>query len=89
MLFKNETEDLGTGHPNELHYHSKSTEWYFTFKGSQELLVGGTKVIVPEGQLLRIGEYCPHKISWREYPFEGMTVRTPIIPGDKVVIEPD
>lgn len=83
-----EQEDKATKHKNELHYHTRSEEWYFTFRGEQQLVINKKKVKVPEGHLLRIGSKVPHNIATRTYPFEGMTMRAPlIIEGDKVVID--
>ncbi|QEE15578.2 cupin domain-containing protein [Promethearchaeum syntrophicum] len=72
-------------HQDHFHYHSESTEWYFTFKNSQELLVNDTIVKVPEGYLLKIPKGIPHKQISMSFPFEGATIRTPI-QDDKIIL---
>jgi len=73
-------------HQDHLHYHTESTEWYFTFKNSQELLVKNKNVVVPEGYLLKIPKGVPHKQLSLSFPFEGATIRTPIL-DDKIILE--
>jgi mannose-6-phosphate isomerase-like protein (cupin superfamily) len=73
-------------HQDHLHYHTKSTEWYFTFNNSQELLVKNQKVVVPEGFLLKIPKGVHHKQLSLSFPFEGATIRTPIL-NDKIIID--
>ena len=84
--FKTIEEEKANNHPDHLHYHSKSTEWYFTFKKSQEILVNDKIVKVPEDYLLKIPKGVPHKQSSMSFPFEGATIRTPIL-DDKVILE--
>ena len=73
-------------HQDHLHYHSESTEWYFSFKNSQELFVKDKIVKVPEGCLLKIPKGVPHKQLSLSFPFEGATIRTPIL-DDKIIIK--
>ena len=73
-------------HQDHHHYHSESTEWYFTFRNSQEIFVKNKKVVVPEGYLLKIPKGVPHKQSSMSFPFEGATIRTPIL-DDKIIIK--
>ena len=87
MVLKSENEFKKINHPNDLHYHSSSVEWYFTFDGLQELLVGKEKIKVPKDFLLKIEPNTPHNLVNRKYPFEGITLRTPNIIGDKVSLE--
>ncbi|NHK31716.1 MAG: hypothetical protein FK730_10215 [Asgard group archaeon] len=86
MIFKDEAEERAIEHPNDFHLHNKSEEWYFTFKGSQEIQVGEQKVDVPKDTLLRIGTGVPHKINQRQYPYEGMVLRAPLTRDDKVIV---
>ena len=46
LNFNTIEEEKADNHPNHLHYHSESTEWYFTFKNSQSILVNDTIVII-------------------------------------------
>ncbi|NPE08772.1 MAG: cupin domain-containing protein [Asgard group archaeon] len=87
MDFKSEFDFKEVKHPNDLHYHSSSEEWYFTFNGSQKLMVGEKKIEVPKDFLLKLEMNTPHKVIKRKYPFEGITLRTPNIKGDKVSLE--
>ncbi|NHJ49149.1 MAG: cupin domain-containing protein [Asgard group archaeon] len=89
MVFKDENEDTSLENYNDYHLHNSSEEWYFTFKGSQEILVNDENVVVSEGNLLRIGSGIPHKINKRQYPFEGMVLRAPLTRDDKVVVNLD
>lgn len=89
MNFQNITDFETAQHPNELHYHKESTEWYLTLEGGQKLLVNNEEIVVQEGNLLRIKEYTPHKLLHYVYPFRGVTIRTPDAPGDKIVLKED
>ena len=84
--FETSEEKNAHNHQDHLHYHSKSTEWYFTFKNSQEIFVKDKNVVVPEGHLLKIPKRVPHKQSSMSFPFEGATIRTPIL-EDKIILE--
>jgi mannose-6-phosphate isomerase-like protein (cupin superfamily) len=74
-------------HKDIYHYHKLSTEWYLTLKGKQIFVIDNERLTVNENTLLRVNEGTPHKIISREFPFEGVTIRTPVIKGDKYVIE--
>ena len=86
VSLKDEQEERATQDKNENHLHELSEEWYFTFQGSQELQVNDQKIKIPSGYLLRIGAGVSHKISVRQYPFEGMVVRAPLTRDDKIVL---
>ena len=83
--FKTLGEKNTHSHQDHLHYHSESTEWYFTFKNSQEIFVNDKNVKVHEGYLLKIPKGVPHKQSSMSFPFEGATLRTPIL-DDKIIL---
>lgn len=87
MSYANENEMKKNEHNNLLHYHSKSTEWYLSIIGEQELLVEEDKITVPEGCLLKIPPMKAHKILSYSYPFEGFTFRTPVFLDDKVTLK--
>ena len=74
-------------HPYALHYHTQNTEWYLTLEGRQTLIVDKEEVGVSAGNLLRIPKYTPHNLLNYDYPFRGVTIRTPNLPDDKVVLE--
>lgn len=87
MSYADENEMKKDEHDDSLHYHSKSTEWYLSIKGDQEILVEEDQITVPEGCLLKIPTMKAHKILSYSYPFEGFTMRTPIFLNDKVTLK--
>ncbi len=87
MNYQNKSDFEVDPHPNELHYHSKSTEWYLTLEGKQTLQVNDEEIVVPKGNLLRISRKTPHNLLYYDYPFRGITIRTPNIPNNKFVLE--
>jgi len=52
MNFQTEEDFQSIKHPNELHSHTKSTEWYLTIEGKQKLLVDYQEISVNEGNFL-------------------------------------
>jgi mannose-6-phosphate isomerase-like protein (cupin superfamily) len=87
MDLKNEEEYMEMNHMETFHYHEKSTEWYFTIKGRQKFLIDNREITINPGYLLRISEKNPHLLLSYSYPFEGITLRTPAIPDDKVILD--
>ncbi|MHA1952844.1 MAG: hypothetical protein ACXAAM_04180 [Candidatus Heimdallarchaeaceae archaeon] len=74
-------------HKETYHYHKQSTEWYLTLKGEQNFLIDGDNLTTKASTLLKVNEGTPHKVISRKYPFEGVTIKTPVIKGDKYVLE--
>ncbi len=89
MNFKDKDDYIATNHKETYHYHLASTEWYFTIKGYQKLLINNDEITIYPGYLLRIPEKSSHTLLLYSYPFEGITLRTPIIPEDKVILRED
>jgi mannose-6-phosphate isomerase-like protein (cupin superfamily) len=87
MNFQTEADFKSDNHLNELHVHTKSTEWYLTIEGIQKLTVDHQEVSVKEGNLLRVNKNISHKLLYYSYPFKGVTIRTPNVSNDKVVLE--
>jgi mannose-6-phosphate isomerase-like protein (cupin superfamily) len=87
VFLQTKKERDSVDHKDVYHYHKESTEWYLTLKGTQELLIEDKVIKAKENTLLRINERVPHKVLSQEYPFEGVTIRTPIVKGDKYVLE--
>jgi len=85
--FQSKEDRESVDHKDEYHYHKKSTEWYLTIKGEQELLIDGEIVVAKESTLLRVNEGTPHNVISRMYPFEGVTIKTPVVKGDKYILE--
>lgn len=73
-------------HDEKLHYHREGEEWYLVLNGSQKLQIGKDEVIIKKDQLLKVPEYIPHKLISYNYPFEGMTIRTPNVIEEKVIL---
>jgi len=85
--FPNKDEFEKDTHPYALHYHVESTEWYLTLEGKQTLLVNDEEIGVSKGNLLRVPKNTPHNLISYEYPFRGVTIRTPNVPEDKIILE--
>ena len=85
--FQSEEEWNAVDHKEAYHFHEKSVEWYLTLIGKQEFLVADEIITATAGTLLRIHQRVPHKVVSRDYPFEGVTMRTPIVKGDKHVLK--
>ncbi|UCC18139.1 MAG: cupin domain-containing protein [Promethearchaeota archaeon] len=86
MDFRSEKDYIENNHNETYHYHKVTTEWYLTIKGQQKLLIGNKEISIRPGYLLRIPEKTPHLLLSYSYPFEGITLRTPAIPNDKIII---
>jgi mannose-6-phosphate isomerase-like protein (cupin superfamily) len=87
MDLKCEEEYNEMNHIETHHCHEESTEWYFTIKGQQKFLIDNNEIPVNPGYLLRIPEKLPHLLLSYSYPFEGLTLRTPAIPNDKIILK--
>ena len=86
MDFECEKDYTKINHNETYHYHKVTTEWYLTIKGHQKLQIGNKKITISPGYLLRIPERTPHLLLSYSYPFEGITLRTPAIPNDKIIL---
>lgn len=86
IYYKDEIQFSKEIHPNQLHYHKESEEWYFVLNGSQKLQIGNEEITIKKNHLLKIPENIPHKLISYDYPYEGMTIRTPNKIGDKVIL---
>ncbi|MFX1313307.1 MAG: cupin domain-containing protein [Promethearchaeota archaeon] len=86
MDLKREQDYNEMNHIETYHYHEESTEWYFTIKGQQKFLIDNKEISISPGYLLRIPEKTPHLLLSYSYPFEGITLRTPAIPNDKIIL---
>jgi mannose-6-phosphate isomerase-like protein (cupin superfamily) len=87
VVFQTEEEQKSVDHKETYHYHQESTEWYLTLKGEQLFLIDGKDLTAKSNTLLRVNEGTPHKVTSRIYPFEGVTIKTPVVKGDKYVLE--
>lgn len=87
VVFQTEEDRKSIDHKETYHYHQESTEWYLTLKGEQQFLIDGKELITKANTLLRVSEGTPHKVISRRYPFEGVTIKTPVVEGDKYVLE--
>ncbi|NVM38379.1 MAG: cupin domain-containing protein [Candidatus Lokiarchaeota archaeon] len=87
MDFQCEQDYIENNHNETYHYHNVTTEWYLTIKGYQILLIDNNRITISPGYLLRIPEKTPHLLLSYSYPFEGITLRTPAIPNDKIILK--
>ncbi|NPD89934.1 MAG: cupin domain-containing protein, partial [Asgard group archaeon] len=85
--FPTEEEQRANDHKDVCHYHKQSTEWYLTIRGERKLLIDDEVIICKANTLLRVNAGTPHNIISRKYPFEGVTIKTPVVEGDKYVLE--
>ncbi|MCG3220700.1 MAG: hypothetical protein H7641_04905 [Candidatus Heimdallarchaeota archaeon] len=85
--FLTEEKRKTVDHKETYHYHKQSTEWYLTLVGQQIFLIADEIITAEAGTLLRIHKGVPHKVVSRDYPFEGVTIKTPVVKGDKYVLE--
>ena len=85
--FQQKKDQQAVDHKETYHYHKHSTEWYLTLRGKQIFIIDGESITANTSTLLRVNKGILHKIISRDYPFEGVTIKTPVIKGDKYVIE--
>jgi mannose-6-phosphate isomerase-like protein (cupin superfamily) len=72
MNYQSDVDFQAIKHPNELHLHKNSTEWYLTIEGNQKLLVDGQEISVYSNSLLRVKKRTSHKLLYYKYPFKGV-----------------
>jgi mannose-6-phosphate isomerase-like protein (cupin superfamily) len=68
-----------------MHYHRESWEYYLALKGKKILQIEEELVTVNAGEIVEVPPRVRHNIYRREAPYEGFTIRVPIIAeNDKV-----
>jgi len=80
-----ETSNAGIGTRLRMHYHRESWEYYIALKGRKTLQIEDELVNVEPGGILEVPPMVRHNIYRREAPYEGFTIRVPIMSeSDKV-----
>jgi mannose-6-phosphate isomerase-like protein (cupin superfamily) len=79
-----EAANAGLGMRHRLHYHARSWEYYGVLRGRKTLRVGDDLVEIGPGEILEVPPQARHTLHGREAPFEGFTLRAPLVLGDKV-----
>jgi mannose-6-phosphate isomerase-like protein (cupin superfamily) len=84
-----EMANAGIGTRLRMHYHLKSWEYYVAIKGKKVLQIEEELVNVDTGEILEVPPGVRHNIYRREAPYEGFTIRVPIVSeNDKVEDNP-
>jgi mannose-6-phosphate isomerase-like protein (cupin superfamily) len=79
-----EAANAGIGTRLRMHYHRRSWEYYIAWKGRKILQIEDDLAHVDAGEILEVPPMVRHNIQSREAPYEGFTVRVPLMPeGDK------
>lgn len=77
--------NAGIGTRLRMHYHQKSWEYYLALRGRKVLQIEEELVNVDVGEILEVPPMTRHNVFRREAPYEGFTIRVPIVTeNDKV-----
>ncbi len=87
MNLKSIDDYYKTNHKDTNHHHKYIEEWYLTITGSQLIQIDNTKLELTPLKLLRIKQGVQHRLLKYNYPFQGITFRSPALIDDKVIIE--
>jgi mannose-6-phosphate isomerase-like protein (cupin superfamily) len=80
-----EMANAGIGTRLRMHYHKQSWEYYIVLKGRKVLQIEEDLVNVDAGEILEVPPRVRHNIYRRQAPYEGFTIRVPIVEeNDKV-----
>jgi mannose-6-phosphate isomerase-like protein (cupin superfamily) len=80
-----EMANAGIGTRLRMHYHKQSWEYYIAIKGRKVLQIEEELVNVDAGEILEVPPMVRHNIYRRQAPYEGFTIRVPIVgENDKV-----
>jgi mannose-6-phosphate isomerase-like protein (cupin superfamily) len=80
-----ELANAGMGTRLRMHYHKQSWEYYIAIKGRKVLQIEEQLVNLDAGEILEVPPLVRHNIHHREAPYEGFTIRVPIVSeNDKV-----
>jgi mannose-6-phosphate isomerase-like protein (cupin superfamily) len=80
-----ESASAGLGTRHRLHYHTRSWEYYVVLRGRRRLQVGEELVELGSGEILEVPPRVPHTLRGQQDPYEGLTLRVPVLThSDKV-----
>jgi mannose-6-phosphate isomerase-like protein (cupin superfamily) len=80
-----EAANAGIGTRLRMHYHQASWEYYIALKGSKVLQIEDELVHVDAGEILEVPPMVRHNIYHRQAPYEGFTIRVPLVGEDDKV----
>jgi len=80
-----EAANAGIGTRLRMHYHQKSWEYYVALRGRKVLQIEEELVRVDAGEILEVPPKVRHNIYHREAPYEGFTIRVPLLGEDDKV----
>lgn len=80
-----EAANAGIGSRHRLHFHQASWEYYVVLEGTKTLQVEDELVTIEAGEMLEVPPGVRHTICGRQAPYQGFTVRVPILAYDDKV----
>jgi|RhiMetdeSRZDD1v2_1073273.scaffolds.fasta_scaffold637385_2 mannose-6-phosphate isomerase-like protein (cupin superfamily) len=83
-----EEANAGIGTRLRMHYHRGSWEYYIALRGNKTLQIEDELVNVAAGEIVEVPPMVRHNVYRREVPYEGFTIRVPIM-SDRDKVEDD
>lgn len=80
-----EAANAGIGSRHRLHLHQASWEYYVVLEGTKTLRVEDELVTIEAGEMLEVPPGVRHTLYGRQAPYQGFTVRVPILAYDDKV----
>ncbi len=80
-----EAANAGIGSRHRLHLHQESLEYYVVLEGMKTLRVENELVSIEAGEMLEVPPGVRHTLYGRQAPYQGFTVRVPILAYDDKV----
>ena len=80
-----EAANAGIGSRHRLHLHQASWEYYVVLEGAKTLQVEDELVTIRAGEMLEVPPGVRHTLHGRQAPYQGFTMRVPILAQDDKV----
>jgi mannose-6-phosphate isomerase-like protein (cupin superfamily) len=80
-----EAANAGIGSRHRLHLHQASWEYYVVLEGTKTLRVEDELVTIEAGEMLEVPPGVRHTLHSRQAPYQGFTLRVPILAYDDKV----
>jgi mannose-6-phosphate isomerase-like protein (cupin superfamily) len=80
-----EAANAGIGSRHRLHLHQASWEYYVVLEGTKTLQMEDELVTIKAGEMLEVPRGVRHTLNSRQAPYQGFTVRVPILDYDDKV----
>jgi mannose-6-phosphate isomerase-like protein (cupin superfamily) len=80
-----EAANAGIGSRHRLHLHQESWEYYVVLEGTKTLRVEDELVTLKAGEMLEVPPGVRHTLYARQAPYQGFTMRVPILGHDDKV----